>query len=123
MDRFIAVLQLSIYAAVYILIFRVRPAGLTEVDYVLLVFSDLVPLMAFNDALMGSTTSLLANKRRFLNTIFPIDLVPLRSALAAHLRWNLLVPYWSWDTVSGSFSRLNRASFRFFGTVRLRGGA
>ena len=44
-------LQLSIYAGLYTFIFKVRPSGLTELGYVVLVFSGLVPLMAFNEAL------------------------------------------------------------------------
>jgi lipopolysaccharide transport system permease protein len=78
-------LQLSIYAGLYTFIFKVRPSGLTEMDYVLLVFSGMVPLMAFNDALMGAITSLSVHKSMLLNTSFPVDLIPLRSALAAHI--------------------------------------
>jgi lipopolysaccharide transport system permease protein len=78
-------LQLSIYAALYTVIFKVRPSGLTEMSYVLLVFSGLIPLMAFNDALTGSISSLSANKSLLLNTMFPAELIPLRSALAMHV--------------------------------------
>jgi lipopolysaccharide transport system permease protein len=77
--------QLSIYAALYTIIFKVRPAGLNEMSYVLLVFSGLVPLMAFNDALSSSISSLSANKSLLLNTVFPAELIPLRVALAAHI--------------------------------------
>lgn len=77
-------LQLSIYAALYTIIFKIRPAGLSEMGYVLLVFSGLVPLMAFNDALTASIGSLSTNKSLLLNTVFPAELIPLRSALAAH---------------------------------------
>ena len=76
-------LQLSIYAGLYTIIFRVRPPGLTEYDYVVLVFSGLVPLMAFNEALLAATSSLSTNKNLLLNTVFPADLIPLRAAVAA----------------------------------------
>jgi lipopolysaccharide transport system permease protein len=79
------VLQLGIYATLYTIIFKIRPAGLTEMGYVLLVFSGLVPLMAFNDALTAAIGSLSANKNLLLNTVFPAELIPLRSALAAHV--------------------------------------
>lgn len=78
-------LQLSIYAGLYTVIFRVRPPGLTEYGYVVLVFSGLVPLMAFNEALLAATSSLSANKNLLLNTVFPADLIPLRAAVAAQV--------------------------------------
>lgn len=78
-------LQLSIYAGLYTVIFKVRPSGLTEWGYVLLVFSGLVPLMAFNEILAAATNSLSANKNLLLNTVFPAELIPLRAALAAHV--------------------------------------
>jgi lipopolysaccharide transport system permease protein len=77
-------MQLSIYAALYTFVFKVRPAGLNEWGYVLLVFSGLVPIMAFNEALTSSISSVSANKNLLVNTVFPAELIPLRSALAAH---------------------------------------
>lgn len=79
------VLQLSIYAGLYAVVFKIRPSGLTEIGYVVLVFSGLVPLMAFNEALTGATGSLSANKSLLLNTVFPAELIPVRSAIAAHI--------------------------------------
>ena len=78
-------LQLGIYAGLYTVIFRVRPSGLNEWSYTLLVFSGLVPLMAFGQALVAATGSLTANKSLLLNTVFPAELIPLRAALAAHV--------------------------------------
>jgi lipopolysaccharide transport system permease protein len=79
------ILQLSIYAGLYSFIFKVRPSGLTEMGYVILVFSGLVPLMAFNEALTAATSSLTANKNLLLNTVFPAELIPLRAAIAAQV--------------------------------------
>jgi len=79
------ILQLGIYAGLYSFIFRVRVPGLDEIGYVLLVFSGLVPLMAFNEALTAATSSLTANKNLLLNTVFPAELLPLRSAISAHV--------------------------------------
>jgi lipopolysaccharide transport system permease protein len=76
-------LQLCIYAGLYTLIFKVRVTGLTPMAYVLLVFSGMTPLMAFNEALTASTSALSANKTLLLNTVFPAELIPLRAALAA----------------------------------------
>jgi lipopolysaccharide transport system permease protein len=78
-------LQLSIYAALYTVIFKVRPSGLTEFSYTLLVFSGLVPLLAFGQALVAATNSLTASKNLLLNTVFPAELIPLRAALSAHV--------------------------------------
>jgi len=78
-------LQLTIYTVLYCFIFKVRPLGLTEMGYVLLLFSGLVPLMAFSDALSAATSSLASNKNLLLNTIFPVELIPLRAAIAAQV--------------------------------------
>jgi lipopolysaccharide transport system permease protein len=78
------ILQLGIYAGLYSFIFKIRVPGLNEMGYVLLVFSGLVPLMAFGEALTSATSSLTANKNLLLNTVFPAELIPLRSAISAH---------------------------------------
>ena len=78
-------LQLSIFAGLYTVIFKVRPTGLDEWEYVLLVFSGLVPLLTFTAIITAATGSLSANKNLLLNTVFPAELIPLRSALAAHV--------------------------------------
>ena len=77
--------QLSIYAILYVFVFRIRPDGMDEWGYVLLVFSGLIPLMAFNEILAATTNSLLSNKSLLLNTVFPAELIPIRSALAAQV--------------------------------------
>ena len=78
-------LQLGIYAGLYTVIFRVRPSGLTEFTYTLLVFSGMVPLLAFGQALVAATGSLTGNKSLLLNTVFPAELIPVRAALSAHV--------------------------------------
>lgn len=77
--------QLSIYAGLYCFIFRVHPSGLTSMGYVVLIFSGLVPLLAFSDALTAATSSLFANKNLLLNTVFPAELIPLRAVLSAQV--------------------------------------
>lgn len=79
-------LQLSIYAGLYSFVFKVRPSGLTQSGYVVLVFSGLVPLMAFNEALTAATSSLSANKSLLLNTVFPAELIPVRAAIGAQVQ-------------------------------------
>jgi len=78
-------LQLTVFAALYTMIFKIRPTGLTEWGYVTLVFSGLVPLLCFSETLVSTTTSLSANRALLLNTVFPAELIPVRVALAAQV--------------------------------------
>jgi lipopolysaccharide transport system permease protein len=79
------ILQLSIFAALYTVIFKIRPSGLTEWGYVVLVFSGLVPLLAFSETLVSTSSSLSANKALLLNTVFPAELIPVRVAIASQI--------------------------------------
>ena len=74
---------LSIYSVLYLFIFKVRPASLEPHAYVVLVFSGLVPLLAFNESLQAATNSLSANRTLLLNTVFPVELLVVRAVLAA----------------------------------------
>jgi lipopolysaccharide transport system permease protein len=76
-------LLLTIYALVFAVIFRVRPVNMTVAEYVLYVFSGLVPFLAFANALTVGALSLSSNKQLLLNTVFPAELIPLRSVLVA----------------------------------------
>lgn len=76
---------LCLYSVIYVVIFKVRPQSLNEYAYVVLVFSGLVPLLAFNEALVSATGSLVSNRTLLLNTVFPAELIPLRAALAAQV--------------------------------------
>lgn len=78
-------MQLTIYGMLYSVIFRIRVPGLTEMEYVVLVFSGLVPLMAFAETLNGALTSLSSNKSLLLNTVFPAELIPMRAAIGFHV--------------------------------------
>jgi len=77
--------QLAIYAMLYVLIFRIRVPGLTQAEYVLLVFSGLVPLFAFNEMLTTGLNSLQSNKSLLMSTVFPAELIPVRGALAGQV--------------------------------------
>lgn len=68
-----------LYAAVYAVIFRVRPAGLTEAAYVVHVIAGLLPFLGFAAALNLGASSLAANRQILLNTVFPAELIPLRA--------------------------------------------
>src|SRR5262245_55155284 len=103
---------LGIYAAVYLVIFQIKVPGLSATQYVLLIFSGLVPFLATSEALVIGVGAVVANKSAVSNTVFPIDLLPAKAVLlsqvtmvvgfaviamvlgvTAHLTWTvLLVP-------------------------------
>ncbi len=77
------VLLLALYTLVYTVIFRVRPVSMTVADYVLYVFSGLVPFLTFSAAIPAGASSLASNRQLLLNTVFPSELIPVRSVLVA----------------------------------------
>lgn len=72
---------IALYAVVYALIFRVRPPGMTQTGYVIHVVSGLLPFLGFAAALNAGTSALTANRQLLLNTVFPAELIPLRTVL------------------------------------------
>jgi lipopolysaccharide transport system permease protein len=72
---------LSIYGVVYLYIFRVQVSGLTEFQYLMYLFSGLVPFLATAEALTLGVSSVVANKSLMANTVFPIDLAPVKAVL------------------------------------------
>lgn len=79
------VVQIAIYAVVYVFIFRVRPAGMSQEEYILMVFSGLIPLMAFNESINAGAASLSNNRNLLTSTVFPPELIPVRALLAAQV--------------------------------------
>ncbi len=76
---------LAIYSLVYLAIFRIQPASLSRFEYVLYILSGLVPCLAFCEALAAGSASLTLNRAILLNTVYPSELVPLRSVLATQV--------------------------------------
>lgn len=76
-------LLIGIYAAIYLVVFRIRPAEMTEIDYVLYILCGMASFLGFSEALHAGTTSLTANREILLNTVFPAELVPLRAVLVS----------------------------------------
>ena len=74
---------LSLYTAIYTLVFRVQPVGMSVTDYVLHVFAGLIPFIAFVGALTVGALSISSNRQLLLNTVFPSELIPVRSVFAA----------------------------------------
>lgn len=76
-------LFLAIYASIYLFVFQARTARLGTVDYALLMFGGLVPFIGFAESLGAGVGSVTANAHLVRNTLFPIELVPVRAVLAA----------------------------------------
>ena len=72
---------LAIYATVYIVILRVSIPSLGPVQYAIFIFAGLVPFMMNAEALSAGVSSVLANASVLNNTVFPIDLVPVKAVL------------------------------------------
>lgn len=92
-------LFLGLYATVYAYVLGVRIESMGPVDYVLLVFTGLIPFIGFSEALTMSVSSVVANKHLLRNTLFPIELLPVKAVLASSLSMSiallgLLAAFW-----------------------------
>jgi len=72
---------LAFYAAIYLVIFRVRAVGLTPISYTLYIFAGMVPFLATSESLSFGIPSIITNKAVLSNTVFPIDLAPAKAVL------------------------------------------
>jgi lipopolysaccharide transport system permease protein len=78
-------LFLGLYASVYALILQIRLQQHTPLEYVLIIFSGLIPFIGFSEMLSASVSSVVGNKHLIKNTMFPIELVPVKSVIASSL--------------------------------------
>jgi len=76
------IFMLAAYASVYLFVFRVRPTGMTTEAYVLYLFSGLVPFLASAEAITLSANSVTASRALFANTVFPVELAPVKAVFA-----------------------------------------
>jgi lipopolysaccharide transport system permease protein len=76
-------LLLGIYLFVYLVVFRVRFPGYSEMDYVIYVFAGLAPYLGFMEALTAGAVSIKQNMHLVRNVMLPIELIPVRAVLAA----------------------------------------
>lgn len=74
---------LLLYAVVYLLIFKIRLPNYTPFEYVLVIFSGLIPFLGFSESLSTGVGSVLANRGLIRNTMFPIELIPVKAVLAS----------------------------------------
>lgn len=78
-------LLLAIYAATYLLILKVQVPSLSGPEYVVLIFTGLVPFLMSSEALLSGVSSVVANKSVLANTVFPVDLVPIKTVLLSQI--------------------------------------
>jgi lipopolysaccharide transport system permease protein len=74
-------LILGVYSVVYLYIFRVQPDRMTSEQYTLYIFAGLAPYLMTAEALSFGVSSVIANKLVLSNTVFPIDLAPIKAVL------------------------------------------
>lgn len=76
---------LTLYAAVYAFIFKVRVAGLDTKGYIVLISAGLMPVIAFSEILSFSAGSLEQHRALLLRSETPSWLIPVRSVLAGQV--------------------------------------
>lgn len=74
---------LSIYLFVYMVVFKMKFPGYSQMHYVLYVFSGLVPYIGLMEAVSSGTTSVKDNIHIIKNVMLPIELVPLRTVVTS----------------------------------------
>jgi lipopolysaccharide transport system permease protein len=83
---FYAALLLGTYSFVYGVVFAgAAVADFKGFDYVLFIFAGLVPYLGFNDAVAGGANCIKQNIALVKNTVFPVELVPIKTVLSALL--------------------------------------
>jgi lipopolysaccharide transport system permease protein len=76
-------LFLGVYALVYVYIYQIRLGTLGDGEYVVLIFCGLVPFLGLSEALSTGVGSVASNANLIKNSLFPIDLIPVKSALTS----------------------------------------
>ncbi|MFY9343801.1 MAG: ABC transporter permease [Planctomycetota bacterium] len=77
-------LLLGAYASVFVFVLKVDADGFeSPLDYVLLIFSGLIPFLGFAEGLGAGTPSVAGSANLIKNTLFPIELVPVRAVLVS----------------------------------------
>lgn len=76
-------LLLGVYLFVYLVVFKMRFPGYSELDYVLYVFAGLIPYIGLSEAIQAGTQSIKQNLHLVKNVMLPIEIVPVRAVAAA----------------------------------------
>lgn len=79
------ILFLGAYSTVYLFIFKIKFPDLGSFEYILFIFSGLLPFIGFTEALGTGTPSVISNSNLIKNTLFPIDLIPVKASLTTQV--------------------------------------
>ncbi|MFT9849648.1 ABC transporter permease [Aneurinibacillus sp. REN35] len=80
---FYPLLLLGAYAMVYLFIFKVKFHLFDSNEYVALIFCGLIPFIGFSEALSNGVSSVVSNSSLIKNTLFPIELIPVKAVLVS----------------------------------------
>src|SRR5262249_23040462 len=72
-------------AVTYSMILKVQVMDLSPARYTLFIFAGLVPFLATSEALHQGVSSVVANRALLSNTVFPIDLAPVKAVLMSQV--------------------------------------
>jgi lipopolysaccharide transport system permease protein len=76
-------LLLGCYCFLYLVVFKMRFKEFGSYQYVLFVFSGLIPYLGFSEAVSTSTSSVRQSLSILRNAVFPIEFVPVKFVCAA----------------------------------------
>lgn len=76
-------LFLSVYLFLFLVVFQIRLPGLSNLGYVIMVFSGLVPFLTAMEVASSGAMALKQNMHLIKNVIMPVDLIPVRTVLVA----------------------------------------
>ncbi len=74
-------LLLTAYSFVYIFVLQVRFGQMSTPEYIMLIFSGLIPFLGFTEGLAASVVSVSSNSSLIKNTLFPIDIIPVKAVI------------------------------------------
>lgn len=78
-------LLMTMYAVLFVLVLDVRPTGMSASQYLNYMFAGLVPFIAFSSAVTAGAGSLAKSRQVLLNTVFPAELLPIRTTLVSSI--------------------------------------
>lgn len=81
------IIMMSIYLVVYVVIFKVRPMGMSLTEYVLHIFAGLIPFLTISEALTQGTTAITSNKELLKSTSFPIEIIPAKGVFSSYVNF------------------------------------
>ncbi len=82
------------YAFVFVVIMKAHIQGLSSTEYLVFLFSGLLPFLGISEALTLATPSLRQNMHLVRNVLIPLELIPIRAvfiALVGQLASSLLI--------------------------------